>query len=119
MRASEQRLDRRERPGPPTASGKEKTMRQDTGAREVRKEGEDMPVSGVNLAFAECNGVCWECRYAVARQVRGAAGGVRYTCTAGRMNLRTDRPPDNLYGVREADALGQAAEFGRAQKGRR
>ena len=73
-----------------------------------QKGKQDVPGRGVNRAFAECVGDCSVCQYAIPRTIKGTAGGKRFACIAGRMNLWTDRAHD-LFGVRQADALGDAA----------
>jgi hypothetical protein len=88
--------------------GKETDMQTEAKSKHTKVPA---PAHGINLAYAGCNGMCRECAHGRARE---PGAGDRFTCTAGRMNLRTDLAPDNLFGVRPADALGRAAGLARA-----
>jgi hypothetical protein len=58
-----------------------------------------------------CNGVCWECKHGEVHPTPRETGTIRCTCTAGKLNLRTDAAPGNLYAVRVGDERGEAAAF--------
>jgi len=82
------------------------------GVKDGRKGVQDEPVGMAVI----CDGECGRCPNASTKEVQVLAGGEKTVCRFGWKYLRTDAPPSNLFGVSEADALGRAAEFGRASK---
>jgi hypothetical protein len=63
-----------------------------------------------------CDGECERCPNALPEGARTQVEGEVTICRFGWKYLRTDAPSSNLYGVREADALGYAAKAARANR---
>lgn len=84
---------------------------------EDAKDGKEGVQDSVAMVTVACDGMCDRCPNALAKEIQALAEGERTVCRFGWKYLRTDAPPSNLFGVSEADALGRAAEFGRASKG--
>jgi hypothetical protein len=90
-------------------------MQQNRKSEDVRDGGKGAQDDAVILTVA-CDGTCDRCPNASAKEVRVLAGGEKTVCRFGWKYLRTDAPPGGLYGVRKADALGDAAKAARANR---
>jgi len=86
---------------------------------EDAKDGKKGVQDGVVMVTVACDGMCDRCPNALAKEVQAVAGGEETICRFGWKYLRTDAPTSNLFGVGEADALGQAGEFARANRERK
>jgi hypothetical protein len=93
-------------------------MRQHRGSEDA-KDGKKDIRDDVVMVTVPCDGECSRCPNASATEVQVLAGGEKTVCRFGWKYLRTDAPLSDLYGVREANALGDAAKAARANRERK
>ena len=85
---------------------------------ESMKDGKKGGQHGLVGVAGICDGECERCPNALPEGARTQVEGEVTVCRFGWKYLRTDAPPGNLFGVREADALGEAAALARAKRAR-
>jgi hypothetical protein len=85
-------------------------LRKSEDVKDGRKGTQDNAI----ILTVACDGACDRCPNASAKEVQVLAGGEKTVCQFGWKYLQTDAPPSNLYGIRKADALGDAAKLARA-----
>jgi len=84
-------------------------MQEHMGSQDV-KDGKKGAQDDVVMVTVACDGECDKCPNAMPKGVRTKVEGEETVCRFGWKYLRTDALPNNLFGVRAVDAMGDAAD---------